>query len=323
MRELAALLRQQTYAGYPDEYLLARIRGRRVTLRGARPGPGAGGEAPEGTLPPLFPAAGMATEATARAELHAELGWVHRQMNEGMRLTFAPLFFWIELGTIILACRFRRSGQRERSARLLAASLLGQRIRQLLVKEGEPAALLDELGRLLGAVCGPCRELGSVYRQRGGRAWEERLVRLFLERMAEAPLHPVLTEFFRALIDLRNLLVLAKQLRWQLHDTEAFARGGGISPKRLLRALAEGTPTLPAALLGALPGMAPLAAVPANPEPLLLNWLTRRVRRLARAGGTGLILDYLWRRLMAARNLGLVFHGADLERPVLHAELIG
>jgi hypothetical protein len=325
MRELAALLKEQPYEGYPTDYLLARIRGRRATLPSAWPGPGAGGEAAEGTLQQLYPSsAGTVTAAAARAELRAELRWAYRQMDDGMRLTFAPFFFWVELGTIILVNRFRRTGQRERSAPLLAASLLGQRLRQLLAREGEPAPLFDELGVLLGAVCGPCRELGGVYRQRGGRAWEEQLVRLFLERMTEAPLHPVLAEFFRALIDLRNLMVLAKQLRWQLHDPEAFARGGEIPPKRLQRVLAEGTPTLPAALLGLLPGMAPPAAAPANPEPLLLHWLTRRVRQLAREpGGIGLILDYLWQRIMTARNLGLVFHGTDLERPALHAELTG
>ena len=40
-------------------------------------------------------------------------------------------------------------------------------------------------------------------------------------------------------------------------------------------------------------------------------------------GGTGLVLDYLWQRIMAARNLGLAFHGTELERPALDAELIG
>ena len=307
MRELASLLRQQTSEGYPTEYLLARIRGRRAALPTVRAETG-----------------GLPEPAAARAALRRELAWAYRQMNDGMRLTFAPFFFWYELGTIIVACRFRRSGQRERSSPLLAASLLGERVRLLFAGEMETSALVDELGRVLAAACGPCHELGGVYRQRGGRVWEDRLVRCVLERMVAGPLHPVLAEFFRALADLRNLMVLAKQLRWQLHDPEPFVRGGTIPLKRLQRVLAEGYPTLPAGLLAALPGMAPVAAVPANPEPLLLAWLTRRVRLLAREpGGTGLVLDYLWQRIMAARNLGLAFHGTELERPALDAELIG
>lgn len=317
MRDLTTLLRQQAYEGYPTEYLLARVRGRRGRLVTARTG-GGGGVA-EGTIN----LAGR-TEPEARALLHAELRWMYRQMNGDLRRTFAPLFLWFELRTIILSLRFRRRGERERAFRLLAASLLGEEVRRVLAGEGEPAAVIDALAPLLATVGEPCRELGTLFRKRGGREWEERLATIYLEEMAGARLHPVLAEFFRGVIDLRNLGVLAKEIRWGGRDPQAFASGGELSPERLLKAREEGTPAALALLIGSLRGMAPLGEAPANPEPLLLSWLTRKVRRLAREpSGMGLILDYLWRHFIEVRNLGIVFHGAALERPALHGELIG
>ena len=322
MRDLVTLLMPQAYEGYPTEYLLARIRGRRAALVSVRPWAGAGGEPTERAISPG--AAGGVTGSEARAQLKAELRWVYRQMNRGLRRTFAPLFLWLELRTILLAVRFRRGGERERSVPLLAASLLGEGVLRVLSIEGEPAAVIDALAILLATIDEPYRELGTIYRQRGGRAWEQRLVTLYLERMTGPQLHPVLAEFFRGMIDLRNLVTLAKQLRWDLRDPQGFVPGGKISLQRLHKARTTGTPAALAVLFRSLSGMSPLAEVPANPEPLLFAWLTRKVRLLSReTGGIGLILDYFWWRFVDARNVGLLFHGMGLEGSTLRTELIG
>lgn len=323
MREAMVLLKQPVYEGYPTEYLLARIRGRRARqISGLRP---------SGVEPSLSPASpawraapGEPTATEAREKLRAECLWLYRQMNDGLRETFAPLFLWFELRTILLCVRFRRGGEREPAAGLLGASLLAERVQRVLTGAGEPVAVIDELAGLLAAVAGECHDLGKVYRQRGGRAWEERLVTVCLERLTAPPLHPVLREFFRALVDAINLAALAKQLRWQLQVPPAFVRGGEIAPERLAKVAAEGSPTGFATLIASLPGMGRLPAVPSNPEPLLFAWLTRRVRKLAREPrGIGLIVDYLWNYVVEARNTGLIFHGAALERATVQAELIG
>jgi hypothetical protein len=314
MRELTALLEQPAGEGYPAEYLLARIRGRRAKLIAARLAPVAG----------ELPVPGGMTATAAREQLRAEFCWVYRQMNDELRQTFAPLFFWFELRTILLALRFRRAGERGKAVRLLSASLLAEPVRQALTEEGDPARLIDELAGLLATVAEPCRGLGDICRQQGWKYFEQGLVTCCLERMPGPPVHPLLREFFRALIDLRNLVTLAKQLRWQLKGPSAFIRGGELATTRLEKAREEGTPEGLAALLGSLPGMGAVPAVPGNPEPLLLGWLTRKLRALGRDPlGIGLVLDYLWNCSVEARRLGLLFHGQALDRETMAAELIG
>ena len=308
MRELMALLSRQPFAGYPDEYLLARLRGRRADPGNERHSPAT--------------VAGM-TDADAWDRVRNEYCWVYRQMNPGLRLTFAPLFLWFELRTIILCLRFCRGGERVKAAGLLPASLLAKRVQQALGAEGEPASVVDALAILLTPVAGPYRDLGTLYRQTGGRAVEEQIVSLYLERMAVMPLHPLLREFFSSLIDLRNLITLAKQIRWQIAAPQAFIPGGEITPKRLGTALTEGTAAGIAPLLAALPDMEALPQERLNPEPQLFRWLTRKVRRLGRDPfGVGLVLDYLWRCYVEAHDLSLAIHGQELNRDSLAAELI-
>lgn len=309
MRELMTLLSRQAFNGYPDEYLLARLKGRRAGLGGGRQSKAAAG--------------GM-TDAEAWDPMSSEFRWVYRQMNEGLRQTFAPLFLWFELRTIILCLRFRRGGERGKAAGLLPASLLAKPVQQAMTDDGEPAAVMDALSGLLTAVAEPYRGLGAIYRERGGREHEQRLVTLYLERMTDLPLHPVLREFFRALIDLRNLATLAKQLRWQLHEPQAFIRGGEITTERLGKVLAEENTAGLAALLAALPDMGAPPATPLDPEQQLFGWLTAKVRRLGRdLLGVGLVLDYLWRCFVEAHNLSLVIHGEGLDHETLGAEMIG
>jgi len=302
------LLSRPAFAGYPDEYLLARLRGRRAGLGSERQSQAA--------------AAGM-TDAEAWDTQRSEFRWVYHQMNVGLRQTFAPLFLWFELRTIILCLRLRRGGERGKAAGLLPASLLAKPLQQALTEEGEPAEVMDALSGLLAAVAEPYRGLADLYRQQGGRELEQRLVTLYLERMTDLPLHPLLREFFRGLIDLRNLVTLAKQLRWQLREPQVFIRGGEITPERLGQALEEGSAAGLAALLAALPGMGASPAAPLNPEQQLFGWLTGKVRRLGRDPlGVGLVLDYLWRCFVEAHNLSLIIHGEGLDHETLGAELI-
>jgi len=306
MHELTALLCQPMGEGYPTDYLLARVRGRRAAMAAMTR------RVPESV-----------TDAEVRENLRKEFHWVYCQMDLGMRDTFAPLFLWFELRSVIVSLRFRRSGDRRRSAAILAAGLLAEQVQRALATEGEPAAAAEALAGILAGIAAPCRELGQVFRERGGRTFEERLVLLYLEGVAGGPFHPLAREFFRGLIDMRNLVTLAKQLRWQLQEPEAFARGGTFPQERLAAASRDGTQAALDLLLAALPDMEPPAVPSLNPEPSLAAWMTRRLRKLGREPlGIGLVLDYLWRRAVEARNLGIFCHGADLDRQAVEAEVV-
>ncbi len=324
VRELMALLSRPAFEGYPDEYLLARLRGRRATMGSVLSSPADTAHTVEsGPSRRHLAASGGMTDADAWDTMRAEFRWVYHQMNEGLRNTFAPLFLWFEMRTIIICLRFRRGDEREKAAALLPASLLAKQVQHALTGDGETAAVIDSLAPLLAAVAEPFRGLGDFYRKRGGREHEQRLVTLYLERMTHLPLHPMLGEFFRSVIDMRNVVTLAKQLRWQLNEPQAFIRGGEIHPERLKKALEEGTVAGLATLLGALPDMGALPAVPANPEPHLFNWLTNKVRRFGRDPlGVGLVLDYLWKCFVEAHNVSLVVHGEKLDQETVRKELI-
>ncbi len=313
MVDLAPLLIKPASEGYPTDYLLARLRGRRQRLGGAPAGP-SHLRAGERTMP--------ASEAWHT--MRAEFRWVHHQMNGEVRQTFIPLFLWFEMRTIILCLRFRRGNDRADTAGLLADSLLSAPARRVLTADSPAPAMVDALASLLVPVAGAYRTIGSIFREQGGRKLEQRLVSLYLERVAGLPLHSTLREFFRGVIDLHNLVTVGKQVRWRLTEPEAFISGGSIPLEHLVKAAGEENPAAFMRLLHALPGMALPTTPTKNPEPHLLNWLTRRIRRSCRDPlDVGVVLYYLWSCFVEARNRSLLHHGEGVEPTVLEAELIG
>jgi hypothetical protein len=264
------------------------------------------------------------TSREAREKMRQEFRWVYLQMNRGVRSSFAPLFLWFELRTILVCLRLSRGGEREQAAALLDASLLAQPVRRVLRGIEVPFAGADPLSELLEADAATGRELGTLYREGKGREYEERLVALYLERVTRLALPPVLGEFFRALVDLENLLALAKQLRWRLQEPRALIGGGTITMKRLEQVLKTGSAAGLACLLRSQPGLGGLPELPENLEHFLLCRLTGKLRKLGRDPlGIGCILAYLWECHIAARNAGLVHHAQVLGAETLDAELIG
>lgn len=322
MPELAAFLIRPAREGYPTDYLLARIRGRRAELVTDWLAPPGQPEAPA-PLQHRATARGM-TALEAREKMRQQFRWVYIQMNQGVRDIFAPMFLWFELRTILICLRLRRGGEQEQAAGMLGGSLLATRVQRVLSGDQEPFAGADPLSKLLGAAAKPGSDLGTLYREQKGREYEERCVALYLERMTQLPLHPVLGEFFRSLVDLVNLLALAKQMRWELKEPQALIRGGNIATGRLEKVLKEGSVAGLAALLRSQPGLGGLQALPDNLEHFLLCRLTRKLRKLGRDPlGMGSILAYLWECYVEARNAGVLQHAALLGEETLGAELIG
>jgi hypothetical protein len=317
------LLRPMESRGYPTDYLLARIKGRRLELISDWRSLTAADPLEALRSSRYAGVSGGAPEAAVWLKFLTELDWLYRQMDERVRDSFAPVFFWFELRTLLISLRFLRGGDGPKVTELLATSLLAERVKRVL-KGGEKAApVVDALISRLKAVAERCWRLRGIYRDVGAREFEEQLLAIYLERVAgEAP-HLLIREFFRALIDMRNLLILYKQLRWNIGKPAAFVKGGDIGRSKLRniaerRDLAEVTQ-----LILSLPGMGEPPASRENVEHLLLGWLTRRVRRWGREpAGVGPILDYLWRCYLEALNLGLLIHGRGMETELLAAEVV-
>jgi vacuolar-type H+-ATPase subunit C/Vma6 len=317
------LLRDMTGRGYPRDYLLARVKGRRCYLVGDwqallnAPDPlGAVGAAP------FRPGPVPATEEEIWSGSLCEFAWLYSQMEKETRVIFAPLFLYFELRTVILCLRQRLAGDGRGCAELLRFTLLSPKVRRVLQAESDLPTAVGELSKLFACLAQPFKGLRQAYRKQAMAGFEERLTTLYLEHAVNSPLHPALGEFFLRLTDLRNVLTLAKHRRWRITALPSFIRGGSIKDTLFIEAAKEKEGTLAAALVLRLLGTeGDLGAE--NLESVLLSRLTRLVRRQGREpDGIGCILDYLWRSAMEARNLSLLLHGAGIDRELLAGELI-
>ena len=149
-------------------------------------------------------------------------------------------------------------------------------------------------------------------------------MRGYLAHAATTRSHPVIQQFLRAFVDLRNVMILYKQLRWGVEDAGAFIDGGTFELSRLVQLNSWEGLAKEAAGLRVLPAAANQGAL----ETVLLTSLTGRLRQSGRdnlgrnSDGVGLILDYIWRIYVHARNVAVLYHAADLGEATLERELI-
>lgn len=309
------LLRDMENRGYPRDYLLARIRARRSTLI-------VDWGAALATAEPLAAVAVPGSDEAVWTSLQRELAWIYAQMEQRTRTAFAPLFLYLELRTIILSLRRRAAGDEGEMAELFRFSLLSARVRGILQGNNAVPAIVAGLAKLFGRIAETGTGFTKVYRDGGVAAFEERLANFYLEQTAHTRLHPVLAEFFSRLIDVKNLVIVAKHRRWRIVAPPSFIGGGKLRASHLLDAARAPGTTDAARLLRRITGteVDPTAG---NVESLLLSAISRMTRRAGReTEGTGLILDYLWRCSMQARNLSLLVHGPEIDRELLGGELV-
>jgi vacuolar-type H+-ATPase subunit C/Vma6 len=307
------LVRRDASDGFPTDYLLARIKGRRSALVADWRGLIAAG------LPP-----GASDERIWEALLR-ELEWLHGQMNPALREAFAPLFGLFEIKTIVLCLRNRGIGRTAEIERLLERSLLAEPLQAILRR---PADVRSAVAALAGAMGGPrqtFRELEAAYADARSRGFENALMRLFLEQMAGERLDAVVRTFFVLFTDLRNVMLLYKRLRWGIGGDGAFIIGGSVPPSRLHEILSRTDAAAFDDLVADLTGLerASAAASEGSLETLLLRNITERLEKLARqSDDTGTIVVYIWHTYVQARNLAVLHHGRGLDVETLERELI-
>ncbi|HYA17647.1 MAG TPA: V-type ATPase subunit [Bryobacteraceae bacterium] len=307
------LLRETDSSGFPNDYLITRIRGRRAALIADWKAARAHGLAP-----------GASDERIWEALLN-EIEWLYGQMNRALRACFAPVFVLLELKTIVLCLRNREAGRLSEIDTLLTHTLLADSLRQAL--RGQPD-VRSSIARLVETTAGALpglREAAAAYANHGLRGFEDSLMRGYLAHTAAAQLDPLIRQFLRAFIDLRNVMILYKQLRWGVDDAGAFIEGGTFELSRLAQLLAGRKLSSweelakEATALKALPAAASEGAL----ETVLLTSLTGRLRQIGRdRDDAGLVLDYIWRIYVHARNLAVLCHAPDLGEAALERELI-
>ena len=319
--EAMELLRETAGRGYPADYLLARLKGRRGYLVADWEGVLAAAE-PLAALPPS-PYRGPLVDATDEgvwAGLLREYGWVWRQMDEGWRRLFAPVFGGAELRTLTLVLRAVGKGERERAGRLLADSLLPRRLLRRLLESADLAAAVAAVAEETGGNAAWRRRLAEAFRRRGVAGVEETLTDRHLAEGAKAR-HPEIKAFFTCLVDGRNIVALHKHLRWRIASPPPLVAGGSLRPDLSREAAAQGDPAAVFPLVARLTGRV-AGPEAGSVEHLLLAGVTRMLRRRGRESEVALVLDYLWRCAVEARNLSLLIHAGAQEREALRREVV-
>ena len=309
------LLRDIAGDGFPTDYVVARVRARRAALtRDWR-------AAAARKAPPA------ASDEAIWDGLLGEYAWLYAQLDERMRARLAPAFALFELKTLVLCLRNIDAGRREEVARLLRHSLLAEPVVRALRAAGDVRTALAALAGAAPATLGGSGALGDAYAKGGIKDVENRLVRRYLADAMKLRLTPPVRAFLVAFIDLRNLVTAYKRLRWEIADAEpAFIAGGSLAIARLAEAAAPGATAKLDALVREVAGRAapPLAASEIALETVLLGHLAGRLREATREGGdVDLLLDYVWRLYVEARNRAVLLHaGGERDAAALARELI-
>ncbi|HYA86005.1 MAG TPA: V-type ATPase subunit [Nitrospirota bacterium] len=310
--------------GYPAEYLVSRIKGRRsaliknwnqlvydqdLFLSAA----------------PLQPGGFRTSVAPDRiwADLMQEYRWVYKQMNQQLRTIFHPYFLYAELRTICICLRHLRDKKEGAIDEVLNKSLLSHEAKTVFVRSNDLAEAIIGVERLFNSLSKKFTGFSAIAEKDGLRGIEQRLTETYLAVMVESKLHPLLQMFFSRLIDARNIISIYKYLRLDNEQLPPVLPGGSIAKKKLRKISATDNIVEVGPMIRALTGIKVERPEPTMVELALYKGMTRWLRMEGREPlGAGPILDYLWRCSIEAMNLSVLYQGKDLERDLVAAELV-
>jgi hypothetical protein len=283
-------------AELPAEALLARLRGRRANLdrSGASPG------APEPT---------------------DAMTWLHPRLAGPLRAAVRPYLEIEAMRCLLLALRYRL-GNEPVPAGLLHQPWLAADLASLLDRPEEAAAMLARLELWLVGDYPFAGGLRTGYLRQGPGQVEQQLAAGILGQALAGARAPVVQMTIRFLTDMRNLLAVLRHWRWRVPVVPPLLAGGELDAERLARAWARGDVEMLKRLAARLADELLADLDPRVAERALLRGLTRRLQRAGRDPlGSGVIIDYLWRCRVAARNRALQ-QVADGEGDLLAAALL-
>jgi len=235
------LLQRYENRGYPDEYLVARIRGRRSRFIQDWDGLVFSPDPVEYLRPTEYGESVMEYSGEgAWMFLARELKWLHAQMNNRLKNIFDPFFMYIEVETLIMCFRYKYSKKDETEpGEILRYSLLSNKIKEGILMSEDLPELLEELEKkALIPSCG-AGSLKDLFLKDGLQGLEQGLNRAFLERVKNKVLHPELRAFFLYTIDSRNMNAVYKSLRWGIKTEPYLISEGMVGSSRLLKIFHE------------------------------------------------------------------------------------
>jgi hypothetical protein len=318
------LLRNSPDPGYPIEYLLSRIKGRRSRLiRDWKPL--LYDAALYGSLP-TDTTGGFQKERTADAawiHLMVEYQWVYLQMNRQLRESFVSFFLYAELRTILVCLRHLLDKKAGAIGDLLDRSLLSEEMKKVLLFSMDLPAAVGGVERILSTLSQRFLGLTRALDSNGLRAVEQSVVATYLSVMIESDLHRLLKRYFSRIIDARNILGLYKFLRLRLRAQPVFIAGGVVPELRLNDIIRKNDLAGVARLVRECTGIDVERPNATSIELALYRGTTRWLRKEGREPfGIAPILDYLWRCSIESMNLSMLYHTKDIDREAVAAELV-
>ena len=319
------LLQEIKDRGYPAEYLLARIHGRRKSLLSNRDRVLSGPELSEyhvlsdhGTSISAHP-----QDGTWKRFLK-ESSWIYYQMNNRLRNIFRPYFMYSELTTLLICLRYKAAkGSSAEIARLLEFSLLSEKIRYQLNTDTDVPSVLNMLEKKAFFIHDNSAGLEQAFLKDGFKGVEQKISGALFEYILNMNTHPLITRFFVFIADARNIITLHKYMRWDTTSVPSFIEGGNIKKTTLTDILRSYNTDALAALVYRQTGLRIDSPDAARAETALQRRLTGMIKKWERESpDIGLILNYLWRCAVEAKNLSILYHGRELDRGILKEELV-
>jgi len=319
------ILQSTERTGYPSEYLLARLSGRRAyfikdwdhLLHSHDPY-----ESLRGTKYPTSMT--LHSKGDVWKSLSKEHSWIYLQMNSGLRDVFQPYFVYAELKTLLTYLRYNtQNGSTAETERLLTFSLLSDKVKDMMKSIKHLPIFLESFEKSFLLSARLSSPLVRVLLKEGLTGVEQTLKIITFTWIMNLDLHPVMERFFTVTADLKNIMIACKHLRWRITSKPVFFEGGKIRKSVFLKIIESGDVSEIVQFIHRYTGERPQEPALSHIECVLLKSMTKQIRTMAREHpDSGPILDYLWRCYLEALNISIILYGQEIESTLIKNELI-
>lgn len=309
--------------GYPPDYLLSRVKGRRAGMIMSWEPILLAGSHEEYLSSSRYK--GIKTERkedVAWRYFMYEIRWIYSQMNDYLQNIFMPFFQYLEIRTISLALRLKADRQDSKIKELLDQSLLSENLKGALINSENILYSVEAIEDSICSLSDRFRGIREAFLKEGIKGAEQSIADSYLEFIMGSKLHPVIRDCFIYIIDLRNTIALYKNLWWNIRKLPTFIKGGNVSEKRLRQIMDKDDLFEIVSLVRKFIGIRIDTSEIRNIENIFLKGISKYLRRKGREEGIGLLLDYIWRCYIEVRNLSAILYGKDIDREIIAGEIV-
>lgn len=296
------LLHDLPQRNYPGDYLLSRIRCRRVSLLA------------EDYSNEDENLSADASDAAIWVRDQDERQWLFSQMNHDLRRAMAPLFLHFEINTLVLCLRFIEAENLDEIDSLLDRSLLSLDLQKNLRGNVSMPEVIERLDRFFHDAPLAVKGLTGVYENEGIQGCEEIIRINFFEQVLRTCTDPDMHSFFQDIVDLKNILTVAKCLRWNRESAPGLIAGGRLSVTVNDQPVSEDRLRFLVRRLTKEERVSDEQLRPVSLEPALYAILLQKLTRSRRVAGQVVVcIEYILRRDLVSKNRSIHLHARQRE----------